>query len=614
MKWYIGSIISCLCLISACGGGGGSDSNDTPVISSSDPITIYGDTSAKAGQAVALVAMIEGGNADSYDYTWQQTSGSNLTIADNKSPVLSFDTTTAGSYSFSVSVVTPSATYTQFANLEVSASSTSFTIRSDHTAREGSEVSFREYGASGTTSWTQTAGPDVTLDRSTSGMAFFTAPSVTQDTLLSFNVTEGENSDAVHLLVKEAGDIATSAYFDERVAKVTPYNSTSTYAAGLEKCVYNNSLSSPCSVAELPLIGQVTATPSIDDVMNRVLVSHAWMGDNFKDFLQAQLDAGNSDFLTLLKSVTAVVISYDVRPSFYWVVTGAIYLDPNNLWLTPEQRDAINEAPDFRSAFGQDLQYLMPWRYVKDNAYASVYLAPGNRQSRTLSDLEPDLASLLYHELAHANDFFPSNTYDQIDQASLLAEFNQRSPNNELISSQLDIAHPLNSTEMKALAQVKFFGETATAMQNAYQATDIQSFYSLDAAAIEYGYSTVREDLATLFDAAMMKARYNIDRDVAITNRPEVANGDTIIAVWGQRNRVGDDSVKPRVSFVLERLLPDMDTSVILDALPAPTPFSQASWNDNLDLSATDASPRAKPNAPKGDTRPLALDLTYPHK
>ena len=125
--------------------------------------------------------------------------------------------------------------------------------------------------------------------------------------------------------------------------------------------------------------------------------------DRFKDFLTH--NDTNHDIKNLLRATTAIVISYDVRPSFYWAATGAIYLDAENFWLTPQERDTINEAPDFRADFGSDLQFVMPWRYVKDNAYASHNYSNSARVTRTPAEALYRLTSLMYHELAHANDF-----------------------------------------------------------------------------------------------------------------------------------------------------------------------------------------------------------------
>ena len=116
--------------------------------------------------------------------------------------------------------------------------------------------------------------------------------------------------------------------------------------------------------------------------MDRVLVSHDWMGKNFEDLVTA--NQSNTDLLRLFNGVTAIVIGAHVRPSFYYSATGAIYLDADNFWLTAEERDVIDEAPDFRSDFGRDLQYSSLWRYVEGST--SIFF-PWSATSRTPRDL-----------------------------------------------------------------------------------------------------------------------------------------------------------------------------------------------------------------------------------
>ena len=204
-----------------------------------------------------------------------------------------------------------------------------------------------------------------------------------RDTIITFSVTatEADNtvtySDKVAVLIEPAAEIGNNAYFKDRKATVFAYNSTSPYADNLGACVYTNTLISSCTLAKVPLlaaeVNSSSATPSIASIMDRVVVSHQWMGDRFKEFLTD--NDINHDIKKLLRATTAIVISYDIRPSFYWAATGAIYLDAENFWLTPQERDTINEAPDFRADFGNDLQFIIPWRYIKDNDYASFPLS-----------------------------------------------------------------------------------------------------------------------------------------------------------------------------------------------------------------------------------------------
>ncbi len=50
-----------------------------------------------------------------------------------------------------------------------------------------------------------------------------------------------------------------------------------------------------------------------------------------------------------------------------------IYLDPRYLWLTPEEAKTILKSSDYRDDYGQSLDFLEGWRYVKDNKVATKY-------------------------------------------------------------------------------------------------------------------------------------------------------------------------------------------------------------------------------------------------
>ena len=425
---------------------------------------------------------------------------------------------------------------------------------------------------------------------------FFNAPKVNKDTILNFKVSasDGEKTftDHVAILVEPAPAIASNAYFDERVARTFPYNSNTPYAQSLVNCTYSNTLSSSCTLANLPLLAQENISLSVNNIMDRVVVSHQWMGDRFKDFLVNNDD--NNDFKRLLRATTAIVISYDIRPSFYWAATGAIYLDAENFWLTPQERDTINEAPDFRTHFGNDLQFSMPWRYVKDNQYANRYFSKEQRVTRTSNDGFYRLASLLYHELAHANDFFPSTEWFTHNEQTRILD---AATNTSFESDKLSISLPLQSQKMRDLAQVSFSGELATATQKSYQSSDIKNFFSPDTATDFYAYSSLREDYAMLFEELMMQNRFQVFRDIAITNNP---TGDNIsaqdyIVTWGQRGRIGEDDIKSRVAFTASRVLPEFDSNGALAAVPSPIAMTDGEdWLENLTLSPLSISSTKK--------------------
>jgi hypothetical protein len=611
------SVVLFSLLLNACGGSSGKIANSNPIPTDTDSIIMV-DNTVNVKQATELV--IQGNNIS--DVQWQQTSGEPLIFLADNTKVISFTPSQSGDYGFSVSYKQNNEIKQLDYQFTVQSTQQQVTARLGHAVLAGNGVSLRAWSTNNQTlnniNWQQIQGPSVTLNNSSwqDPVIFFDAPNVNQDTLLVFKVTAdvaGEtSSDLVAVLVEYAPAIANNAYFDDRKARVFPYDENSPYADALLNCVYNNTLSSSCTLGELPLIAQQTTTPSVDDIMSRVLVSHRWMGDRFKDFL-TQYDL-HDDFKRLLRATTAIVIAYDVRPSFYWAATGAIYLDADNFWLTPDERDTINEAPDYRSAFGQELQFVMPWRYVKNNQYASNYFADDTRITRPLSSTVNRLSSLLYHELAHANDFFPSTEWfdhssnERILDAAISTTFE---------SDDLAVLYPLSSDIMRNLAQVSFQGETATAVQKAYLPEDVALEFKVDHANDYYNYSSLREDYAMLFEELMMYSRLSVQRDVAVTNRPTgtPVYANDYIVTWGQRGRVGENTIKTRAQFVAQRVLPEFDATNAISNLPNPIEMQPgADWIQNLILNEP-KQPTSKTSSADWQTKQLMRDInSYYHK
>ena len=583
-------------LLAACGGSD-SDQTSSKTAESNAVIKIF-DESISKQQAVELFLYHPQGTVS--DITWTQTSGENVNLLTPHQKGIAFTPELAGIYNFEVTFNDEkNQAQTLSQQLTVTDTQSKISARLGHVVSEGNKVSLRvsfdDNLAVENINWEQTSGPTVTLSESNSlgkTAIFFNAPNVTQDTLVTFEtiISSGNSSykDTVALLIENKNNISSSALFEERVSDVFTYNTNSPYKNPLENCIYNNVFTSSnvCTLNELPLIAHDTLTPSVDDIMNRVIVSHEWMGDRFKQFLETY-DTHN-DLKNLLRATTAIVISYDIRPSFYWGATGAIYLDADNFWLTAEERDTLNEAPDYRADFGKELQFALPWRYVKNNDYLSTYITEDTRTSREAEDGAYSLLSLMYHELAHANDFFPKSGWFSLDRNAKI--YNTIA--DEIQSDILQRSYPLNGSEMFSLAQVRYHGTQASDTQKSYQPEDITQLFSPESAPQFYNYSSIREDYAMLFDGFMMKARYNIDRDVAITNLPDGdATSEDYIVNWGQRGRISEETIKPRVLFVTQRILPEFEEAeAVIENLPAPINMEQGkSWIENLDITPSSA-------------------------
>ncbi len=359
------------------------------------------------------------------------------------------------------------------------------------------------------------------------------------------------------------------------------YEANTEYEDVIIDCALAEEIANSCLLATLPLLIEETATPSVDDIMQRVIVSDDWMGQRLREVLNTMPD----EVLQLFSAVTSVVIDRDIRPSFYTALSSTIFIDPAFLWLTVAEKITISQAPDFRSGFDDELAFVSLSRNVIGNNHAWDYYPLDDMQERTINDVRLLFASLILHELAHANDFFPPTESPFLDQNQTAYEA-VVSLNGDRISDELTSSDPLTSTLMFNLAEVMYLGETATNALKAVTAAEVGDAMEFDGAADDYGYSSQFEDVAMLFGEAMMKYLFDVDRDIAYTNRPgDNAFCEDYIVAWGVRRRIGDDNVKYRAQFVVESIYPGEDFSLFFQNLSYPEPMRLGDdWCENIFL------------------------------
>ncbi len=356
----------------------------------------------------------------------------------------------------------------------------------------------------------------------------------------------------------------------------------SPYAKVLGPCTFTRALDTSCPLTTLPFLGQETASASIEQIMQRVAVTHPWMAIRFREVLATQPDA----LLQMFRSTTAVIIGSKVRPSFYYPLTGAIYLDPEGLWLTQDERATIDPTPDFRTDFGRDLQFRAIWRYVKDNDYAYPFYRADFKGSRTVEDIRIALGRLLAHELAHAGDFSPPANLATLSRGQTAEEAISRQ-SSQWISERLKRSKPLTSAAWPSLAQVLYADQKPTAEEKSYSPAQAGNLIAPDRAADAYGYFTQYEDMAILTEEILSWCFYGIQRDFATSNRP--ASGDFTVG-WGVRGRIAEPQVQDAARFVTQELLPGVPLESCYASLPAPVRMrAGATWTSNLDPSGTSA-------------------------
>lgn len=335
------------------------------------------------------------------------------------------------------------------------------------------------------------------------------------------------------------------------------YDKNSPYKDVLKKCISVKYTKDSCSLKKLPLLMQESSNPTKKQIMQRVVVSHKWMGDRFAQILDILPD----DIKKLLGATTAIVIDDDVIPSYYWRGTGAIYLDARYLWLTPKEAKTITKQDDYRSKFGNGLKFIELSRFIKNNKYAYRYYSLDSNKTRSLNDIKYAFAYLLYHELSHANDLTPTDIVQNANKNDSIGNIlNSNEVYNAYISTKLYKTMPLESKELKKIGQILYHGEKATAIEKAYTADEIGEFFDEDRADDLYAYSTQYEDLAMLFEATMMKYHYGIQMDEIFMPKPSKDSNltcDDYIVAWGKRDRVADEQVKQRALFVVKSILPN---------------------------------------------------------
>lgn len=615
-------------LLAACGGGGGGGGGDT---GGSEPPAATGcaggaparlDVEPLAQHRSSEIHLVSCGGTLTR-LRWSSSGPNALPLLTDRAPSVSVLPQLAGTQRFQVSFTDAAGrAHTLSTDLAVAAADLprNLLTRGDPSAWSGDRLSLRAWPqgyseaelVGSSVSWARVSGPAVTLADPGSARLLLTAPAVTRDEVLVLRATlswpDGRSvSDDFRLLVQPVPAAAAAPLFEGSFAasRTVPYLEDGPHAAALQRCVYSPALvdsgANLCTLSELPLLGQTSAVPTVEQVMQRVLVAHDWQAQVFERFLREQDSSG--DLRRMLAATTAVVIGGRIRPAFYWSATGAIYLDASYLWLTPEQRDTVSEAPDPRSDFGLDLSYSSPWRYVKDNAFATPARPVAARGTRSLAEIRVELGRLLYHELTHAGDFFPPASHASLPGNLRVYQAVPAQTPSQRLQQQL----PFFSSEMVGLGRVLFHGETATSAQRAYTPQDVAALFAADRVNDDYSYSmpvgaTVpREDTAMLVEEAMVQLRYGVLRDFGFTARilPGSSAADQVL-VWGQRGRIGDAALRPRLQLVLSEIMPWV-TAAELAQLAAPLPLRAGlTWGQNLDQSAVGAN---QPRALRADER-----------
>lgn len=316
------------------------------------------------------------------------------------------------------------------------------------------------------------------------------------------------------------------------------------------------------SLQELPLLGQINDEITVDDIMDRFIVSDNWMIPNFRYVIESM----PSSFLQLFKPVTAIVMTRDLKPSFYWSKTAAIYLDPNNFYITKEDRDMIPKKVDYRQDYGKNLKFMIPYTYYNNGKFLFQY-------ERNKEDMRNIAFRLLAHELAHANDYISISNITNVPENGNLSEYEH-----SLLSDKMKINFPLQSKTLKDAAQVRYKGKTITQKLKKLSPSDIVTEFKDDFANNDYNYTTAREDFAMIFEEFVMKYYLNFDKGIAITDTTY-----NCTVAWGQMGRIREDHLSEKINYIVSSLIPELDVKNALINFGDPIQFTKdLPWRENI--------------------------------
>lgn len=344
---------------------------------------------------------------------------------------------------------------------------------------------------------------------------------------------------------------ANDTFFDHP-EEIILYNPNHPNAKNLKDCVFKTEEETSCAVKESPLLGMSESPINVNAIMDRTMASRASYLETFRSVLNLM----PKETLSLFNSVNAIVISDRIIPSFYHYGSGAIYLSGGYFWKTQEEKEASSKKKDYRADFGIDLAHYSTSDVLKNGK--SIY---NSDQLKTRSDYQiaPLLIKLLFHELAHANDFFPKSYYSDktIDIEKSYYSTSIGNWENKKLLSQ-NFKSELNSKLLEKIGQVQFQGEKADDEILNVSAVTVAREFNDDNATDTYAYSTPREDLATLVDDSLSLHFFDFEAFTIFVKLPHA--NFTITEDFehpiggGVKNKISAPQVKERAVDVLEKI------------------------------------------------------------
>lgn len=333
------------------------------------------------------------------------------------------------------------------------------------------------------------------------------------------------------------------------------FNSNSPYIETLVGCA-QRAIDSACTTGELPMIGQVVQQPTVDDIMNRVVLTHDWAGVRFKQILER----APANVLTLFRPVSIVYIGSDNTRVVYSFSRSRLSIDMDNLWLNAEEKSALDtsssgggsEEVDDGLLFEPRRRYLLG----TDFAYPSR-----SGTSRDFDGIPFANFGDMYWSLAYANSLVPAEAFATVTPEQTVGDVMDANVDN-FVSNMLYADVNLTIDDSYLFAAARAYGDDEPVEPNSFLTT-ISAAAAGDEMASQgkmrfFSFYNRSTDVASLFEAAMMRMNHGVYIDNALVDKFdgfEVLGCDDYKIGWGMRNRLADPLVAPRAQFVVEKIL-----------------------------------------------------------
>ncbi len=351
-----------------------------------------------------------------------------------------------------------------------------------------------------------------------------------------------------------------SSAFSPEKKPVVAAKKNSPYRHALNTCLYGTQRMSPCSLSELPFLGQDKETPTLEDLMNRVAVSDDYLGANFEILLKKLPESAQHQIFLLARSVTGIVISDDIDRSYYSSTTGAIYLESRYLNLDLNlcgfrTSSTITQAEETKSI-----------ESVKQLSFVGLF---GLVRSKPVLDNIDCLAQTLFHELSHAADSLPASLVSHAPRNQNAAELIQTT-RGQRVSDLIAKKYPLRSRLLHQIATILYQNQVPHDEEKRATAQEIAEEFEKDLAVSLYSYTSQYEDVAEISEAFLLLSTLGISKLIVFapaTVTVDELNNHCYHSTWGRYRRFMEPSMREKVRFIMERILPEYAKSVDWNAL-----------------------------------------------